>query len=413
MMKISKISFMILRKNPIMNLITILQLTVVFLLTAVMASSCWVRYQYYSPFSDCFKSKGFYVNWSLRPTDSSNVCYDSNRIKAALPHVKEVISCHDAAILPSENYLLDFIRLVYDDEIIERFVPELNEGKWLSLTSAPDEIEAVITKNPYGWKVGDSIRMELPGIQEQSLCFTVHIVGELKENGRIFGIGSRGRNGLSCNVVFYPYSVDIEERPIMIFSKSAIDHLEAEAEEFNSIPRESVFYDSIILAEDNATEQDLLELQRELVLLGSPLIVPMNEFHANSMDYLLAQVHTLLPVFIIVFILTLVSCISNSALITNRRLRDYAIYYTLGLTWRHCALISMMNTLFQILSALLLMCLFYAAAVSTPLHMSIYISSGVFVQMCIGLLVMICLLISMIMPAMILHRQKPRQILTR
>lgn len=50
-----------LKKNPVMNIICLMQLTAVFLITAVMVSTMSIRYRTYAPIKDLLESKGFYT----------------------------------------------------------------------------------------------------------------------------------------------------------------------------------------------------------------------------------------------------------------------------------------------------------------------------------------------------------------
>ena len=48
--------------------------------------------------------------------------------------------------------------LAYPDSLINDFKPELESGDWLDKkTQSDDEIEIVVSKNPYGWKTWAAI----------------------------------------------------------------------------------------------------------------------------------------------------------------------------------------------------------------------------------------------------------------
>ncbi len=50
--------------------------------------------------------------------------------------------------------------LAYPDSLINDFKPELESGDWLDKkTQSDDEIEIVVSKNPYGWKTGSHINL--------------------------------------------------------------------------------------------------------------------------------------------------------------------------------------------------------------------------------------------------------------
>ena len=58
-----------LRRNMALQLLSILQMTAVLLLSAVMISAVCIRYQTYAPFADYFESEGLFCKFSTPAHD--------------------------------------------------------------------------------------------------------------------------------------------------------------------------------------------------------------------------------------------------------------------------------------------------------------------------------------------------------
>ena len=405
-----KIAFSQLRKNYIMNLFSMMQLTLVIILSSIMASSFQLRYQYYAPFKEWMQSKGFLVRFGSMAHSLENGSFlDSAALLSELPGVSEVHACNSAMIY-AENTEHVFRQISYDDEILNRLHPDLSEGRWLQITSDTSIVEVVVSKNAYNWSVGDTITLQA-FTGSNPITFYAKVVGQIRENAHIFGFGNHGAKNVSANTIYQAYSTVAERQPLLLFSKSALQKIENEAGQRGLI--QAIQGDAFVITDDTASEQSLQDIAHQLMHDQTNVVIPLSEVNRNSRQYLLEQVQRMLPVFIIVFLLTAISCISNSALTTRRRLHDYAVYYTLGLRWKQCAIINLMEFVFLAGGAVVCTGIFYLMSLFTPLNDQFRIIPCNIVQICIVIIIVLALLISMIMPFFIIRQNTPKQILTK
>ena len=414
-----KTAWMTLRKNLIMSFITVLQFTIVLCFTAVMASSVWMRYQYYMPFQDYYNAKGLYVNYSsmayaYEGEDKPVRFMSAEDFVSELPHVKEMIGCYGAMVY-SENVNQPFRLISYDDKIIKRYQPELTEGRWLSVTNDSDIVEVVISENTYGWKVGDTIKLAAAN-SPSPIHFSALIVGIISDGARVFGGDYHGQTSPSCNTMFQPYTLAVEEKPILMFSHSALKSIDTGAELLDKNLDEimqAAQYDAFLITDDFVSDEDITDIQQQLSQYGNVLSVPLNEVNENSKRYLLEQIRSMLPVVVILLILTAVSVISSSALATNSRLHDYSVFYILGLQWKNCALINLFQSIIISSVATLAATALMLIVPYSPFKNVIRVVPCSWVFLSLGVLIVLNLIISVIMPLLVLKGCTPKQILTK
>lgn len=137
-------------------------------------------------------------------------------------------------------------------------------------------------------------------------------------------------------------------------------------------------------------------------------------FHwKNATAYLWEKAEIFLPIVIILFILASVSSISSSALIVRKSLKNYALYYIIGLQWKHCSLV---NLLYSIISLAIAAVAGLAVLIILPhtrLGDMVNIIWSSYIIGAFAILIILQLLISMIMPLIIIGKNTPKQILTK
>ena len=160
-----------LRKNPVMNTICLVQLTAVFLITAVMVSAMSIRYRTYEPVRDILESNGVYCVYNsacgaVKPggvtVDIRDSIFSAEELRGYM-QADSVITIQTATAIPNgfngertdESLYKPARPLFYNDELLSRYKPELESGRWISENS--DELEIVIPKGMYGADIGDTI----------------------------------------------------------------------------------------------------------------------------------------------------------------------------------------------------------------------------------------------------------------
>lgn len=409
-----KTAFLNLRKYALMNILTVLEITAAVLVAAVMVSSILIRYEYYSPFKDFFRSEGFYCEF----TNMANGNYNSDgdllesfihdeEILSHLGGAEKIAACNDVMVFyEAEGESLPLNERSYNDEIIKRFVPKIKEGRWLNTGDRAEFLEAVVSENDYGWKVGDRIPISFYNWPE-SITFEAVVVGELSPMAKVPGKANHGRSN-DFNMFYTTYDFKTEEKPLILFSSEYLSRLDSPVQIVQGLR-----WGSLIAYPENTDRETLKNDLKVLNSLGCGFSMRLGEIDANSRKYLYGQIYNLLPIIIVILILALVSSISSTALSTARRLRDYSVYYITGLRWGQCILINLIQSVLISAAALFLSCTFMYVVKFTPLAGKITIIWNVWTLLTVAALIFTYLLSSMLMPAIIIGRNSPKQILAR
>jgi ABC-type antimicrobial peptide transport system permease subunit len=411
-MQLLKTSLKNMKKNKLMNIITLLEFTATIIIAVIMISSVLIRYKYYTPFKDMFQSNGLLCeflgmadeNFRNPDMDSNYICNDE--ISDVLHSPTGIAACNKVmgiAVADDGETYLNTNNYAYNDEIIKRFTPTLKEGRWLNTSDNANTIEAVISENDYGWKLGDKIHFVFSK-DSQTPVLDVEIVGILKNNSKVpGGFAVHGEND-NFNMFFNTYNFEIEEIPLILFSSEYIA---------DSGIDEALFSYSIITYPDSVTEEELNADRETLYNYGCQYSISLSDMDRNSKQYLYRQVYNLLPIIIVILVLAFVSSISSTALSTRQRLRDYSIYYICGLQWKQCIFVNLIQSVvIAVFSTVLSFAGLYFLRF-TPIADSITVIWNIWTFAAVLGLVLIYMLISMIMPIIIIGKNTPKEILTR
>lgn len=399
------------KKNIAMNIITILQIAATFVITAVMISAVCIRYQCYTPFRDYFEGNGLLCKFSVEAYTGDlyeifDVIDDTNELIPYLNNPHKIAACHHlSAYAENDDQIYNFTGLSYDDEIINRYIPELQFGRWINTNNESNVIEAVISENAYGWDVGDVIQIVMLNT-ETAVTRDVKIVGMLKENAKIPGLFLPRLETDTYNLFYYPYSYEYEEIPVLLFSYSQLAGLE-------NAPLQGIYSSALILYDDSTSAAEIEQDQQILATMGCVFSTSLRELDKNSKDYLYRHIYNLLPIVIVLLILVIVSSISSSALSTRKRLRDYAIYYITGLQWRQCVLINLLQSVIIIVSAFVISIICIAIIQFTSLNDMFYIFWNKYLILSFVGVISFYLVVSMVMPLLMISNSTPKQILTK
>lgn len=412
------------KNNIMVNLFSILQLTVIFGIIFFMISSALIRYSYYAPFKEYFQANGVYVNFSdtvMDDTGDLTTLKNNEYFLNMFENTDKIISCHHPFIVPKKENA-GWTPVSYDDEIIENYRPELSEGRWLKITNDKDCVEAVISENKNNWNVGDTIdaiclNYEESVMNETDIPIKIKIVGKLKEGTKIIGGNSIYSKNPSINDFYYPYSFKIEQTPLMLFSYSALNNIKIKKLDNN---RPNVYqgeYSSMILTFKNQIDSQVFdEIEKKISeksYYSIGLIANLKDFNKNSKEYITEQAKALFPIMVIILIMVLISSISVSAISTRRKLKDYAIFYINGLQWNQCSLINLYESLIISVISIILSVVTILVIQLTPLAESVKIIWSIYGFLACLAIMLLYILISMLMPFIIIKHNTPKEILTR
>ncbi|MBQ9314736.1 MAG: hypothetical protein IJ220_07095 [Clostridia bacterium] len=397
-----------LKRHIIMNIITFIELTVSIILVCIMVSAVMIRYKYYEPFADMYSSSGIYCEFSQASVNGSNYTsmeelLGNDDIFPYLSSPEQIVSTNKVMAFPMiENENVPCYSYSYNDELINRYRPELSSGNWFKITKTDDMLNAVVSENEYGWKVGDTIPVHF-ACKGWDGIIEVKIIGELEENTKLPGISHNHTGENNSNMFFSSFDYDEEKVPLLLFSYSQLKSKDV----FQSLNS------AIIKYTKNTDTKTLADDQKTIASFGSPFSIKLSELNENSIEYFKIQVYNYLPIIIVVMVLTLVSSISITAISARRRLHDYGIYYVCGLKWKSCSFVNLYYSLILGILSLIIALLLMRFTDSIPLlgQMTILLNIWTIVAV---IAVMITFIVgSMIMPLIIIRNNTPKEILTR
>lgn len=402
-------------KNPIMNVMCLIQLVAVFLIAAVMVSALSIRYRTYNPVKDILEKDGLYCSFgtfgAVKPGGSEM------EYKDRLTSVDELLEYTgaDSAITVGYTYvnnmslealestsstdgLITARALFYDEELLGRYTPPLARGRWLSANA--DELEMVIPEGMYGADVGDVVELFVDELYPASF----RVVGVLKDGAEVLGM-ERGRDesGDTYRYMYEPHYPELEDNgnPIFLASAEALQRLCLDA---------SLNIDSAFLLYDDPTDEELHEALKSTSLINGKVIIGLDKMNAESRLYLRGELLKLLPIVIVLMILVVVNSVSVSAIVTRRRLKDYAKYYILGLQWKQCALVNLLQSLIVgVISLVISGILLAAAANITVITETVMIIPNSWLMFAFLGVMALYLIFSMIMPLIMLGSTTPKE----
>jgi len=398
-----------LRHNLLMNILTILQMTVAFVILITMISTIVSRFKHYIPIKEFLNSNGYFysIQYGINPETgltlrTTNEIYDlieGEDVVAAqyTPWLRYSTDGQEEVRTEEENGYTD--RFVsYDDKFAEIYTPDLESGHWFNLNKpVGDTIQVVISKNDYELKTGDVISL---------YCFDTEIkaeiIGILKDDTKIIDQSTRSAEKIDYRNFYNDFKLEREEAPVfLMLQRELIDKpvvMQLSGNVFVTYP-------------DNASPETIEKGNQTMKQLHSAYTSSTENMKKNSLEYIFSQLYNLMPIFICVLILTLVGAVSTSALSAKRQLKNYAVYYICGLKWRQCATVNFFSSLTCVLISFALSIGSAFIAKTTGLLGGTVIELGWWQILGCFAVIIIYMLLSIILPLNIIGSSTPNQVL--
>jgi len=386
-----------LKHNLLMNILTIIQMSVALVILISMISTIVSRFRYYEPIKDFLNSKGyFYVaQYSINPETNATL-RTTDELYELIDGADSITAQYDVWLRYDEEKPARFIS--YDDKYIEIFTPELERGSWFDLDRPiQDTIQVVVSKNNYGIDVGDEISF---------YCFDseikAEIIGVLKDDTKIIDISPRSIDKIDYRNFYNDFKLEREEKPVFLMSqRDIIDKLVVMQLNGN-----------VFVTYPDSTSKDVIENgNRETKRMRIVYSASTEMMKKNSIKYIFSQIYNMMPIFICIFILTLVGAISTSALSTKHQLKNYAVYYICGLKWRQCALINMFSSLICAIISFVLSLGIVLFAMATGTLGNTVIELGIWQILGCVVTALMYVLLSILLPISIIGRNTPNQVI--
>ena len=389
---------------PIFKIFEAVQLTAVLSLAVTISSAFISRYELYSPFSDLLNDKGYAVSYQggfMYGDDFRSLIGDSEGL---LTYWAD----YEIEGLTGNGATVRFIP--YDKELIEKFSPQL-EGVWLNASGhsyASDKVIPMIVPPDSPYNIGDRLISpdnmtawdeDYNPIRVEDLTFEV--VGKLKDNAAVFS---------------YPYPMGVPIDYLSLYGIYNGEFVDVDA----FLIREEDIYEiygihspilgiQLVRCRD-MSDEEYIQLGKTLSSLSGASVTSFEKLNSASRAYIFEQMKTVFPIALCIFILTVISSISISAIYTKRHLHTYAVLYICGATWRSCALRSLRAGLITCGVSAALTAAVLGIGKLTFMKDTVVTFGLIPLAVCAGVLLLYVAL-SMIMPLLIIGKTEPREVL--
>lgn len=431
-----KLSWHAFCRNLKINLLIIVQTIIALMICIAMVCSVTSRYRFYAPFKDVLEGKGMYCMMQSSMSEkygSMQVDYRNQQelVLDRLYRVEEIFTQYAPYLFFDELTDYDggvrserFACISYEDNVLTRYTPDLAAGRWLLPSDQTEHVEAVICQRGYDYKLGDHLTGKAITYENEPLTVDVEIVGILSEDAKLFGGSSQYDSfatfkhlyqgaGELLDAKFYMEDPNQEEpeesedKPciLLILSNQTLDRMDV-------VTFFSANASGLIRCADSITPSAETMNNYEIsMLLNTPSGQSLPAVQERSMRYITNQLSMLTPVLLCILCLTCMSFVSGSSIITKRNMHDFGVYFLCGMGWNRCLLIQLCNSaLISLFSLVCSMLLAFACGWIPGLQGTNITFGGWQLLCCVGLL-LVNLLISVLLPAAILGRTTPNQIL--
>lgn len=401
-------------RNLWFDLFIVLQLSLVFIVSIFAVSSVSQSMKYYRTFSDVLEgegysiqpmneSGGFFLNTdSIIDTDTFS---DHSRYFGHISAMRQLSAYGpDGEEDPYPQYTY-----AYKGALIYNYKPLMQSGKWLSeVKSEQGTVHAVISPSAYGLKIGDRIRQCFFNYNGDPVELTVEVVGEFKDGAKLFGIYSHDDENAvtagesnSIEGLFHNYYVSAFELPAFVYNMDELDPYG-----IDSIIEQRM----LVPFKEGLSKEEISRAKQELNKLGIGEI-SFEEIRKDTLSDLRKKLIILAPVIIGLLLLTVVSILSLTAISTHKQLKNYGVLYLCGGRWRQCAFINLVVIAIDLLMS---GCITYIAlkllGAAGKLQNTVVVFEWEEIIAC-GVIALIALAVSVIMPLVIIGSTQPREIL--
>lgn len=350
------------KKNLFMRIIIILQITIVFFCVVSISSIIAYFYNYYDNYKEYIDSDGILFNMQFIKDDESILYESSDKVEDVLIKA-DVVGCYYPWSIfkdVNENEI-ELESIAYDKELLEAYTPKLSEGRWLGDVDNEDVIEAVVSYNAYDLKVGDTLKVYDTYMLQPEAAMTVKIVGVLEDGARITGFPEFSMNRMEdfediYSDVYsdeYDYEPGGGNKPIILMGIDNINNCMASYNN-HSLERQLGGL-CFVKYSDDITTDEIIENER---LLGTYVTFnakeDLNVVHKNSIENIKKRIFAILPIFICVFVLTIISATVSCAISIKKQMRDFTIYGICGMNWNKSALISVIDCVYTAVIGMIL-----------------------------------------------------------
>lgn len=386
------------RFHIVMSLLCLIQAIFLFAVVIGLISIFMIRYSKYQPVRRLVERKGFVCDmvFSYHVDDqneersvASSEAYEKLLKNAEVFGQYEVWAFitddPDVQVMEVSDMHWSNVR-AYDDELIEGYKPKMQSGEWLRTESKEGEsLEAVVLQTGDKYKVGDTVYLDNNSDTVLETKIPVKIIGIIERGADIFYQSNMsgfsdyrmifsnmeretqtqdlGRISYTEGINnFYPEMFFISKRNLdcvqeRYAAKEADKNL---SENYEMVPpvEKKIFQTELsgvcIISMDEGSSQEDFEYNRNKIVRISQFdfLHDLEYVKKNTWYRLMANISDLIPVGAGMIVFTVISFITLSALMYQKNVRKYSIYYVNGLTWKNVFKIHILYILMLLLIAL-------------------------------------------------------------
>ena len=371
------------------TVIMVLMMTFLGLLGMLLLGTYELQSRRYNPFKNLLSGKGIVCEL---------IAPDVNDYGTVENMISQMIKVEDYEYTMNGNILSETGNELVLEGLGKRsasYEPALREGVWFTNADQKGMINAVISGPRAGHRVGDIIEIK----NENEEAVKIYICGMLDEEAPVFGTHSYYKN-YSIFDLYTVYNSGEE---------SAGNTLFMDRDDMISNKLGSYWGTYIIKYSDDIT--DLERRKNASVMKVKGMTYQTEDIRERSLYEIRKRVGTILPVCIGAAILVGFGSACLIALDTKSRLGRYAIYFCSGMRWSQCIVINVIETLMCSAISLLLVVLTGNIFKLTMGKNMILFSIGKEELFMFGILSVYMLILSVIVPAVIIHGRPPKDVL--
>lgn len=304
----------------------------------------------------------------------------------------------------------------YDNKLAFGQTPQMSKGRWFRKgDNSSEEIEIVINKGTSALKVGDVLKLTTDTGELLQIDVPLRIVGILEDKSEIIG-GSvlqardEKRDFRDC---FWLMDNNIEKEQVVLMLNEDLKRVKEQYHldntELSGAVSGFVFLDYV----EDITKEDEVKNQ---IMASSPgcfqyYCIYADELHENSKQYIWAQIRQMMPILLGALIMVIISVICTSAITACKQLKNYAIYYTLGLEWKECGKVHMLQLLIVQCEAVILMVVGAIVVKVLAITDSFVVRFGMWQVIAVLVYVLVCILLNGVALYNVIGKQSPKKLL--
>ena len=309
-------------RNIRRNILTIIQLVLVYIIAIFTVSACVEQLTLYRGVSDFIDETGM-VLWRSKFDTGTDLKKELTKV--------EYVEMRHTVEMAKDLYAGPFYEVTAFSNEVNHYMPPLMKGHSCDSGKAEKGVIRVVVSDDFKpeCKVGDKIRLD---------GYTLKIMGIYNRNELVYG--ERSHSGKPNYLEWYNSG--------LIFSQEYKRYqVIASYEDLYREARPYAMYSVIIDYEDDITEEemeankDILEEKYNYIMLAD--MVYAKDVYDTSIQLLEIKLIPMIVIFIVALVFAVVSMMVSGSITVYAEQRNYGIYFLYGNSWKKMILLSIIH----------------------------------------------------------------------